>query len=60
MEVSLEERVALLEAEVALLKALSESPDVAEPRWWEKIAGTFRMIRLMMRQCVWGGNIGSR
>ena len=38
---SLEERVALLEEEVARLKALSKSPDVVEPRWWEKIAGTF-------------------
>jgi uncharacterized small protein (DUF1192 family) len=35
---SLEERVALLEEEVARLKALSKSPDVVEPRWWEEMA----------------------
>lgn len=39
MPEQLEERVALLEAEVARLKGKIES-DSASP-WWEKIAGTF-------------------
>jgi hypothetical protein len=39
---SLEERVAVLEAEVARLK--QERASVAEPKrpWWEEIRGTFK------------------
>lgn len=36
----LEQRVALLEAEVARLKKKVES-DLSSRPWWEKIAGTF-------------------
>ncbi|NJM73257.1 MAG: hypothetical protein HC862_25740 [Scytonema sp. RU_4_4] len=40
MPEQLEERVALLEAEVARLKRKVESETSVTP-WWEKIAGTF-------------------
>jgi hypothetical protein len=40
MPEQLEERVALLEAEVARLKNKVESDSSSRP-WWEKIAGTF-------------------
>lgn len=40
MPEQLEERVALLEAEVARLKRKVESDSSSTP-WWEKIAGTF-------------------
>jgi hypothetical protein len=36
----LEERVALLEAEVARLKDKVENDSFSQP-WWERIAGTF-------------------
>jgi hypothetical protein len=38
---SIEERVAALEAEVIFLKQKVENPVVPETPWWEKIAGTF-------------------
>jgi hypothetical protein len=40
MPEQLEERVALLEAEVARLKSKVEADSSPKP-WWEKIAGTF-------------------
>jgi hypothetical protein len=40
MPEQLEERVTLLEAEVARLKLKVESDSAPTP-WWEKIAGTF-------------------
>jgi hypothetical protein len=40
MPEQLEERVALLEAEVARLKSKIES-DLSSKPWWERIAGTF-------------------
>lgn len=40
MPEKLEERVALLEAEVARLKDKVESESFSKP-WWERIAGTF-------------------
>lgn len=40
MPEQLEERVAYLEAEVALLKNKVEN-DLSSKPWWEKIAGTF-------------------
>jgi hypothetical protein len=40
MPEQLEERVALLEAEVARLKSKVES-DLSSRPWWEKVAGTF-------------------
>ncbi|GAA6614975.1 hypothetical protein [Scytonema sp. NUACC26] len=40
MPEKLEERVALLEAEVARLKRKVES-DSSQSPWWEKITGTF-------------------
>ena len=40
MPEQLEERIALLEAEVARLKDKVESNSFSKP-WWEKIAGTF-------------------
>jgi hypothetical protein len=38
---SIEERVAALEAEVVHLRQKVESPAVPVTPWWEKIAGTF-------------------
>jgi hypothetical protein len=38
---SLKDRVAALEAEVARLKAALERPNAAPQRWWHQIAGTF-------------------
>ncbi len=38
---SIEERVATLEAEVVKLRQKVESPAVPVTPWWEKIAGTF-------------------
>ncbi|MBE9093980.1 hypothetical protein [Tychonema sp. LEGE 07203] len=40
MPEKLEERIALLEAEVAPLKNKVESDSFSKP-WWERIAGTF-------------------
>jgi hypothetical protein len=40
MPEQLEERVALLEAEVARLKDKVENDSFSQP-WWERIAGTF-------------------
>jgi hypothetical protein len=37
----LEERVAILEAEVARLKQKAENDSSPTAPWWEKIAGTF-------------------
>lgn len=37
----LEKRIAVLEAEVALLKSKSEKKAEARMPWWEQIAGTF-------------------
>jgi hypothetical protein len=39
---SLEERVAALEAEVARLKQERESAAEAQKPWWEEIRGTFK------------------
>lgn len=41
MTKQLEERVALLEAEVARLKNKLEGDSTSEAPWWEKILGTF-------------------
>lgn len=38
---SIEERVATLEAEVVKLRQKVENPAVTVTPWWEKIAGTF-------------------
>ncbi|MEG3894477.1 MULTISPECIES: hypothetical protein [unclassified Microcoleus] len=38
---SIEERVAALEAEVVQIRQKVESPAVSVTPWWEKIAGTF-------------------
>jgi len=38
---SIEERVATLEAEIVKIKEKVESPVVPLTPWWEKIAGTF-------------------
>jgi hypothetical protein len=38
---SIEERVAALEAEVVQLKQRLESPVISTAPWWEKISGTF-------------------
>jgi hypothetical protein len=38
---SIEERVAALEAEVVQIRQKVESPAVPVTPWWEKIAGTF-------------------
>lgn len=38
---SIEDRVAALEAEVVHLRQKVESPAVPVTPWWEKIAGTF-------------------
>ncbi|MCP2730334.1 hypothetical protein [Limnofasciculus baicalensis] len=38
---SIEERVAALEAEVVFLKQKVENPVFPATPWWEKIAGTF-------------------
>jgi hypothetical protein len=40
-QAQLEERVAVLEAELAKLKSKVEGNDASKP-WWEKIAGTFQ------------------
>ena len=37
----LEKRIAVLEAEVALLKRKTEKKDETKTPWWEQIAGTF-------------------
>jgi hypothetical protein len=37
----LEERVALLEAEVTQLKRRLQEPVASDRPWWERIAGTF-------------------
>jgi len=37
----LENRIAVLEAEVALLKNKVEKKDETKKPWWEEIAGTF-------------------
>lgn len=37
----LEKRIAVLEAEVALLKSKSEKEAETKMPWWEQIAGTF-------------------
>lgn len=37
----LENRIAVLEAEVALLKNKVEKKSDTKKRWWEEIAGTF-------------------
>jgi hypothetical protein len=41
-KLSLEERVAALEAEVAPLKQERENAAQAQKPWWEEIRGTFR------------------
>ena len=43
---SLEERVAALEEEVALLKAQSSNAPGTEKPWWEQIFGTFANDRM--------------
>jgi hypothetical protein len=39
--VSLEQRVSILEAEVARLKTRIDSKEKSKEPWWETIAGTF-------------------
>ncbi|WP_066382702.1 MULTISPECIES: hypothetical protein [unclassified Anabaena] len=41
MSKQLEERVAILEAEVASLKSKLEVVSATKTPWWQKIAGTF-------------------
>jgi hypothetical protein len=41
-DLSLEERVSALEAEVARLKLEREIPAQAQKPWWEEIRGTFK------------------
>jgi hypothetical protein len=41
MPITLEERVAILEAEINLIKNKVESPTATVKPWWEKITGTF-------------------
>ncbi|MEA5480154.1 hypothetical protein VB774_21195 [Pseudanabaena galeata UHCC 0370] len=41
MSITLEERVAILEAEITLIKNKVESPTAPVKPWWEKITGTF-------------------
>ncbi len=41
MSVSLEERVAILEAEITKIKSKVESSTTTIKPWWEKITGTF-------------------
>ena len=41
MSITLEERVAILEAEINLIKSKVESPTAMVKPWWEKITGTF-------------------
>ena len=41
MSITLEERVAFLEAEITLIKNKVESPTAPVNPWWEKITGTF-------------------
>lgn len=41
MSITLEERVAILEAEITLIKNKVESPTAPVTPWWEKITGTF-------------------
>lgn len=41
MSVSLEERVAILEAEITKIKSKVENSTTTTKPWWEKITGTF-------------------
>lgn len=41
MSITLEERVAILEAEINLIKNKVESPSTTLKPWWEQITGTF-------------------
>ncbi len=41
MSVTLEERVAILEAEITLIKNKVEIPTATVRPWWEQITGTF-------------------
>jgi hypothetical protein len=41
MSITLEERVAILEAEITSIKNKVESPTAIVKPWWEQIAGTF-------------------
>jgi len=41
MSVSLEERVAILEAEITKIKNKVESSTITTKPWWEEITGTF-------------------
>jgi hypothetical protein len=41
MSISLEERVAILEAEITKIKNKVESSTITTKPWWEKITGTF-------------------
>jgi hypothetical protein len=48
---SLEDRVAMLETELARLKVKIEKSTNSQP-WWEKIAGTFAKDPSTKRPCV--------
>ncbi len=41
MSITLEERVAILEAEISLIKNKVESPTVTVKPWWEQITGQY-------------------
>ncbi|ELS32267.1 MULTISPECIES: hypothetical protein [Pseudanabaena] len=41
MAITLEERVAILEAEINLIKNKVENPTTTIKPWWEQITGTF-------------------
>lgn len=41
MSISLEERVAILEAEIMLIKNKVSIPTISTKPWWEKTLGTF-------------------
>jgi hypothetical protein len=41
MSITLEERVAILEAEITSIKNKVESPTAIVKPWWEQITGTF-------------------
>ncbi len=41
MSMTLEERVAILEAEINLIKSKVEDPNTTAKPWWEQITGTF-------------------
>ena len=51
MSVTLEERGAILEAEINLIKNKVESPTTTVKPWWEQITGTFAIAQTMKKLC---------